>query len=450
MNNEYTNQQIQDFIKPCAYKPGELYSDKGLRSNVYIGKDNKNNKCFMIKIQYDQLSVQLLENITKISQLNFPSLINFISLSKINNDYYLVYDYFNGLQISDYISKAIPNGSKRLMFFINISKFLNFLNKHQMIVDDFLLDFVFVESFETSNIKILYSYGQINNNQANKDENNKTEIIKDNYFQVLAQFIYIISQFNKENDKENFTMFFDQFKDELKNKIKDVFSKVINKHKERNSNEYSFESFYLEIKIIYNELGVLNKNKKHKAIKRVIPTNKYSLIDLPKCTNQTSSDNEPDSKKKDSQELKDTKVNLNECDNQKCKVGLDIKDNLKLNDIEIEESNLRKIKSNSDIDNENKNITNLCLFNDKTNPNIIMPFTTQSQLDINDLSKINRLTSPFQNYHLWLNQTLNRLNTLDQILMTQIKNVNTIWGTIQLSHSQFLNQFNINIHDINK
>lgn len=451
MINDNANQQISKLIKPCTYNPIGLYSNEVPMSNVYIGEDSHKNKCFMIKMQSNQLSLKLIDNINKCNQLKCPSLLNYISLSKLKEDYYLVYEYCNGIQLRNYITKAIPNGNKRIMLLIKFVKLLQIFKKNKIAFDYLLIDFIFVDSFENINMKILCCHGLLGYNEATKQIDDDPESVECNdYFNWLSNFIYTISYFNMSNVSEDFNQFFNQFKDDIKQKIKNLFEKVFIKHKEGNSNDYSFELFDSELKVISEKIGLTkpkyNSTKKIFISNRSINNNTIQLQNT--ITNNPNFTTQPPlnevNNNKMTQEVNGFKASKFDC-NAPQNISEEIIGNNELEDrFKMELKNIETIGKIKEIEMYNNSNIN--------NSNEQFDIRKSISASVNNANaKLYNIPAQFYNSNnISLFQTLNRINCLDQMFSNHVNKINSLWNNIQLYHYNFISQLPVQTSNINQ
>lgn len=502
---EGLNERVISFIKESQYTPIELFFNELISSNVYIGEDADKNKAFMIKIPSNELNCNLIDNIDKVSKVNCSSLLKFISLSFINNEYYLIYEFCNGIRFNDYIKNAAPKALKRMHVLKQLVNILTVLYKNQIQLFPLKDKFIFIDSLEDLNVKMLYANWIITNKSCEKNHDNEHEgggivgketneqhpFDSKEYFSCVASFVYTITKYNMKSDVENFNLFFNEFDEETSSKIKIFFTKIQSKSQLNNTDQYSFDDLIKDSKKLFNGLGLIEGKDNNNYIPSIsisIPSNSNPPIATPSSStveppklNRPSFDKKPILGSSTSGLLFSTTTSTNPNPNNNNVSGGVKFQNTIVKDVKGEDSNKKKIKPSTKkgsnvpdniikipLKEETKqNVTegtnaNCSIHNQNNNTSSMNPSLNQGSNDylkqnflnsihelimrnfqLNQMRIPNQMAINSSEYRIWLQQSLMKMNGLDQIVKMQLMQIDNLWGNIQYSHNQFSNHISL-------
>lgn len=237
------------------YHPIETYFTEIVKSNVFIGEDSTHlNKFFMLLLP-SPVDSTLLPTLTKLNSLSQYLVKSITIYNKSENESYIIYEYNNGIRISDYILNSAPDIKIRLSLLKQFIEILLGLHEKEIPLFDFNSDFCFIENLEEPNLKMIYNVnGYIKSTEDCKSSCNE----ESNDFYWLSRSIFVLTRYNKyRRNEEDFSIFFSECDQYTQAELKSLFTNTFNKCKGIiESQSFTLNNFIDKFNNVLQRMGI--------------------------------------------------------------------------------------------------------------------------------------------------------------------------------------------------
>ena len=235
-------------LTECSFRPLEIFNSEMVASNVYVGEDNNKKKAFMIQISIDQLTNELIDEVSSLRTIsNNHQVLKIKSIfRKSQNEIYLVSEYSEGIPINKFINYTDLPVLTRFLLLKQMLNILVDIKRCGIKVHEYNSDFCFVQNIEEPQIVLLYNFRGVIDSQKNLTSNNANKVMKNCDFCWISNSIFMVTRIYKSK-ADQFKTFFERIKtDALREKAKSLFTKSFNKCKGEEKN-FTLEEFKKEL-----------------------------------------------------------------------------------------------------------------------------------------------------------------------------------------------------------
>jgi hypothetical protein len=157
---DINNTNLPVIRKEEAIKELEPYDLDTSHHNVFYGTLRNKDKIFMLEVLNSKFNTENnnLQNVMNIKHKNILKVLYIMTKNRYTS--YLCFE-FSEILLSSYISNASPDLYSRLSLLKQCTELLIYFKKINIRLDKLDSNYIFVESLENPNLKVLY-HGNIN------------------------------------------------------------------------------------------------------------------------------------------------------------------------------------------------------------------------------------------------------------------------------------------------
>lgn len=429
------------------YHPIETYFSEVVKSNIYIGEDSSHlNKFFMLLLP-SPVDNTLLPTLTKLNSLSQYLVKSITIYNKADNESYIIYEYNNGIRISDYILNSVPDIRIRINLLKQFIEILLGLHEKEIPLFDFNSDFCFIENLEEPNLKMIYN---VNGYIKSTDDCKSTCNEESNDFYWLSRSIFVLTRYNKyKRNEEDFSIFFSECDQFVQTELKSLFTNTFNKCKGMvDTQSFTLNTFIDKFNVVLERLGIetisnsfistniigdtiqrdfLGKklSENQEKMVKVLGENSLSRVNTLNLLNQRNLYQNHENK--NPQFLFQTENFPSITSVNKRKELKFLQKKLSIQNQEDNRNVLLNNNSNNQM-NSNRYVMIPTNQNSKENQNNVLYTTMLVPVNVCLLYK--------QSYNKYLSQMISALSDLDQLINLQIENMDQVFSNLQCSYDK--------------
>jgi hypothetical protein len=135
----------------------EIYEHDIAKQNIFYGTRNSNEKIFLIELKLSKIKTEDLEKLKKL--INHPNshILNLENVSYKSKESAFLCFQFSDILLCNYIAYAVPPLEIRLSLLRQFLELMIHFRNFDMELNDFDINYIFVEGLENPTLKILYN-----------------------------------------------------------------------------------------------------------------------------------------------------------------------------------------------------------------------------------------------------------------------------------------------------